>query len=180
MLGAELGVEQNVRVPSIREHSLEIARLDIPSLSVSQRSLVRPVSRVRFDVTDRTAFEKCVALAVEWMGEAPRRGQRPRSGIPLPSEAARGESFDVSDVLGANPAKALRLKASDGTLWAARLDFPDPDYPRSWVSEFFCGTAYRTTGQVRRAAYLRNAERVPAFRAYKAAARAAHSRIVVL
>ncbi len=71
------------------------------------------------------------------MGEAPRRGQRPRSGINLPGEAGKGESFDISDVLGANPAKALRLEASDGALWTARLDFPDPDYPRTWVSEFF-------------------------------------------
>lgn len=102
-----------------------------------QRSLIRPVSRVGFDVTDRTAFDSCIALAVDWMGEAPRRGQRPRSGIDLPVGAAKGESFDISDVLGANPAKALRLEAADGALWTARLDFPDPDYPRTWVSEFF-------------------------------------------
>lgn len=112
-------------------------RLTSPTLTGNQRSLIRPVSRIGFDVTDRTAFESCVELAVQWMGEPPRRGQRPRSGILLPTEAMRGESFDISDVLGANPAKALRLEASEGRLWTARLDFPDPDCPRNWVSEFF-------------------------------------------
>jgi hypothetical protein len=40
-------------------------------------------------------------------------------------------------VLGANPTKAVRISASDGDIWAARLDFPDPENPRTWVTEFF-------------------------------------------
>ncbi|MFT4913093.1 MAG: hypothetical protein ACI9YM_001681 [Brevundimonas sp.] len=116
---------------------MEKARLTDATLTGLRRSLIRPVSRIGFDVTDRAAFDSCVQLAVQWMEEAPRRGKRPRSGIALPPEAKRGESFDVSDVLGANPTKALRLEASDRLLWTARLDFPDPEQPRSWVSEFF-------------------------------------------
>jgi hypothetical protein len=60
-----------------------------------------------------------------------------RANAPLPADAAQGSSFDVTDVLGANPAKAVRINARDGSAWAARLDWPDPDYPRTWVTEFY-------------------------------------------
>lgn len=101
------------------------------------RSPVQPVSRVWFELSDKDAFERCVSLSVDWMAGAPTKGGAPRSGVQLPKEAWKGEPFDVTDDLGANPSKAVRLDAGDGVLWAARLDWPDPDHPRSWVSEFF-------------------------------------------
>lgn len=93
------------------------------------RAAIRPVSRVWFELSDKTAFDKCIALSLSWMES--------RSQVKLPAEAWKGESFDVTDVLGANPAKAIRVDASDGSIWAARLDFPDPQFSRTWVSEFF-------------------------------------------
>lgn len=102
-----------------------------------RRAHVRPVSRISFEATDRDAFERCIELSVDWMTEPPRKGRPPRSGIDLPTGARTGEPFDVTDVLGANPAKAIRIDAADGSLWVARLDWPDADCPRSWISEFF-------------------------------------------
>ncbi|MEH2489418.1 hypothetical protein [Bradyrhizobium sp. AZCC 2230] len=94
-----------------------------------QRPVIRPVSRVRFELTDKSAFEVCIDLSLKWMTG--------RAQAKLPAAAWRGESFDVTDVLGANPTKAVRISASDGDIWAARLDFPDPENPRTWVTEFF-------------------------------------------
>lgn len=92
-------------------------------------SAVRPVSRVWFELTDKAAFEQCVQLCLKWM--------EPRSQVKFSPEAWSGKSFDVTDVLGANPAKAIRVDATDGAIWVARLDFPDPRQPRTWISEFF-------------------------------------------
>lgn len=93
------------------------------------RTTVRPVSRVWFELSDKAAFEKCIDLSLKWM--------EPRAQVNFSSEAWKGMSFDVTDVLGANPAKAIRVDATDGAIWVARLDFPDPSYPRTWVTEFF-------------------------------------------
>jgi hypothetical protein len=111
------------------------------------RPAVRPVSRVAFEVSDKAAFDECIRLSLNWMEETPRFSGVPRSGVPLPPEARTGQTFDITDVLGANPAKAVRIDARDGALWAARLDWPDPQYPRNWVSEFF---AERRAGQLSR------------------------------
>jgi hypothetical protein len=94
-----------------------------------QRAAIRPVSRVWLELSDKTAFERCIELCLDWMER--------RSEITLPKEAREGRTFDVTDVMGANPTKAVRVNAVDGSIWAARLDFPDPNYPRTWVSEFF-------------------------------------------
>jgi len=112
-----------------------------------ERAAVRPVSRVWFELSDKAAFDECVKLSVNWMEESPRTGRIPRSGISLPAGARAGEAFDVTDELGANPTKAVGIDATDGALWAARLDWPDPEYPRKWVSEFF---AERRLGQLSR------------------------------
>lgn len=93
------------------------------------RATVRPVSRVWFELSDKAAFETCIELSLRWM--------EPRAQVRFSSEAWGGASFDVTDVLGANPAKAIRVDAKDGAIWVARLDFPDPECPRTWVSEFF-------------------------------------------
>lgn len=95
----------------------------------AKRVAIRPVSRVSFELTDKAAFEQCIDLCLKWM--------EPRSQVKLPAEAWQGRTFDVTDVLGANPSKAVRIEASDGAIWAARLDWPDPLQPRTWVSEFF-------------------------------------------
>lgn len=113
----------------------------------TRRSAIRPVSRVWFELSDKVAFDKCIELCLNWMEETPRDGVGPRSGVLLPTDAWKGSAFDVTDVLGANPAKAVRIDASDGALWAARLDWPDPQYARTWVSEFF---AERRHGQLSR------------------------------
>ena len=110
---------------------------DALRLARTIRSPVQAVSRVWFDLSDTDAFDQCVAQSVNWMAERPKGSGQPRSGVPLPDEAWKAEAFDVTDELGANPSKAVRLVASDGVLWAARLDWPDPTCPRSWVSEFF-------------------------------------------
>jgi hypothetical protein len=94
-----------------------------------QRPTIRPVSRVWFELTDKSAFEVSIDLSLKWMTG--------RALAKLPASAWRGESFDVTDVLGANPAKAVRISAADGDIWAARLDFPDSESPRTWVTEFF-------------------------------------------
>lgn len=103
----------------------------------ANRSPIRPVSRVWFELTDTNAFDQCIARAVDWMSRPPEGSSQPRSGVNLPATAWDGVPFDVTDDLGANPAKAQRINASDGALWAARLDYPDPAYLRTWVSEFF-------------------------------------------
>jgi len=113
----------------------------------TRRAAVRPVSRVWFELSDKDAFDRCIELSLNWMEETSVGGAGPRLGVPLPPEARRGETFDVTDVLGANPAKAIRIDATDGALWAARLDWPDPQFPRTWVSEFF---AERRVGQLAR------------------------------
>lgn len=105
----------------------------------AQRSIVRPVSRVWFELSDTRAFEMGIELCLKWM--------QPRAKVPLPPNAWQGETFDVSDVLGANPCRAARIDASDGALWAGRLDFPDPEQPRTWVTEFF---AERRSGKLSR------------------------------
>lgn len=107
------------------------------TLSRFARSHIQPVSRVWFELSDTDAFDKCIQLALSWMSEDPNGTGHQRSGIALPNQAWNGLSFDITDEIGANPAKAARLSASDGNLWAARLDWPDPRQPRTWISEFF-------------------------------------------
>ena len=101
------------------------------------RSHIQPVSRVWFELSDTDAFNQCIKLSLEWMSRRPSGSIQPRSGVAIPPQAWQGEAFDVTDELGANPTKAVRLEARDGALWSARLDWPDPSCPRSWVSEFF-------------------------------------------
>ncbi len=101
------------------------------------RSIIRPISRVRFDITDRNAFDRIISLVADWMEERPKPAPHPRSGVRLPVEARAGQAFDITDEFGANPARAVRLDAKDGAIWAARLDFPDPQFSRTWVSEFY-------------------------------------------
>jgi hypothetical protein len=62
---------------------------------------IRSVSRVWFELTDKTAFDKCVQLSLEWMAD--------RARTVLPKEAWKGETFDVTDILGANPTKGVRI-----------------------------------------------------------------------
>ncbi|MBN9554362.1 MAG: hypothetical protein J0H61_06785, partial [Alphaproteobacteria bacterium] len=93
------------------------------------RTAVRPVSRVSFEVSDKAAFARCIELSNKWMAS--------RAQVQLPAEAWAGKSFDITDILGANPTRAVGIEAVDGSVWAARLDWPDPNYPRTWVSEFF-------------------------------------------
>jgi uncharacterized small protein (DUF1192 family) len=94
---------------------------------------------VWFELTDKIAFDKCVQLSIEWMSS--------RCRTSLPKEAWDGKAFDVTDILGANPTRGARIDAADGSIWVGRLDYPDPQYPRVWVTEFF---AQKQIGQLTR------------------------------
>jgi len=107
------------------------------TLSRFARSHIQPVSRVWFELSDTDSFDRCVKLAVEWMAAEPTGNGHQRSGTSLPNAAWEGQTFDITDEIGANPTKAVRLTARDGNLWAARLDWPEPNFPRTWISEFF-------------------------------------------
>lgn len=107
------------------QNSLTIPR----SREAKTRAAVRPVSRVVFEVTDRDAFIKTIHLCLKWM--------QPRAQVALPQDSWDGRDFDLSDIIGANTARAMRLDAADGSLWVARLDWPDPEAARTWVTEFF-------------------------------------------
>lgn len=71
-----------------------------------------------------------VSLSVKWMSQ--------RAEVPLPTDALTAKTFDVSDQLGANPCKAIRIDNSGETIWAGRLDHPDKNiFGRTWVTEIF-------------------------------------------
>jgi hypothetical protein len=61
------------------------------------------VSRVWFELTDKAAFDQCIQLSLEWMAD--------RARTVLPKEAWEGQTFDVTDILGANPTKGVRINA---------------------------------------------------------------------
>lgn len=111
------------------EHALR--RTPRTSQSADGSAKVRCTARVPiwFELSDTRAFETSIELCLKWM--------QSRAKVQLPTTAWQGEAFDVSDVLGANPCRAVRIDASDGALWAGRLDFPDQEQPRTWVTEFF-------------------------------------------
>lgn len=95
---------------------------------------VRPISRASFELTDTRAFELAVGACVEWIS--------PRAGGRLPSMACEGEPFDLEEQYQANPCRATRLDAVDGSIWAARLDerveaSADGSPARTWVTEMF-------------------------------------------
>lgn len=108
----------------LAEHLVPLGRQ-----TAAPKSAVRPVSRVWFDLSDTRAFETCIDLCLKWM--------QPRAKVRLPPQAWQGEAFDIADIIGANPARAVRIDANDGALWAGRLDYSDPEYPRTWITEFF-------------------------------------------
>ena len=96
---------------------------------------VRPISRTSFELTDVKAFELAVAACVDWMA--------PKAGGRLPTSARAGDPFDLEEQYQANPCRATRLDAIDGSIWAARLDerveasSDGNNPPRIWVTEMF-------------------------------------------
>lgn len=94
------------------------------------RPTVSPVSRIVLEITDTTAFEQVIQEAVRWM--------RKRANATIGNAALAGEPFDVTDIPGANPCKAIRYDEGDLAVWAARLDDPDKEIAqRAWRTELF-------------------------------------------
>lgn len=98
---------------------------DIPT------TLVRPVSRVSFSLTDTDAFEKSAQFAIDWLSD--------KVGGPLPEAARNLASFDTQGVDGLHPCHAARLDDHTGSIWAARIDEPgsNPRAGETWSTELF-------------------------------------------
>lgn len=87
-----------------------------------------PVSRVSFSLTDRSAFNDAVSLAVAWAGKT--------SGASLPPGADLGESFEFTDDKAS--VSALRIDNDEGSVWAAKLVFRgDRTAQREWITDLF-------------------------------------------
>jgi hypothetical protein len=101
-------------------------------LRASERTtLLRPVSRISFMLTDTDAFEKSARFAVEWL--------EVKTGGLLPAEALDLQSFDTRGVDGFHPCHAVRLDDHQGSVWAARVDEPGsrPEAGETWSTELF-------------------------------------------
>ena len=101
-------------------------------LQASERtSVLRPVSRISFMLTDTDAFEKSARFAVQWLAV--------KTGGVLPAEALDLQSFDTRGVDGFHPCHAVRLDDHQGSIWAARVDEPGsrPEAGETWSTELF-------------------------------------------
>lgn len=92
---------------------------------------VRPVSRIRFSLTDTKAFENSAQFAVDWLAS--------KVGGDLPDEARALDSFDTRGEHGLHPCHAVRLDDRTGSIWAARIDEPgsNPRVGETWSTELF-------------------------------------------
>jgi hypothetical protein len=94
-------------------------------------TLVLPVSRISFSLTDTNAFEKSAQFAVDWLAG--------KAGGNLPAAAHALESFDTLGANGLHPCHAARLDDHAGSIWAARIDEPgsNPQAGEIWSTELF-------------------------------------------
>lgn len=94
-------------------------------------TLIRPVSRISFSLTDKDAFEKSAQFAVDWLAG--------KIGGALPDEARALASFDTRGSDGFYPCHAVRVDDLTGSIWAARIDEPGskPSAGETWSTEMF-------------------------------------------
>lgn len=94
-------------------------------------TVVRPVSRMSFSLTDTDAFEKSARFAISWLSD--------KVGGVLPEAALNLASFDTRGVDGLHPCHAARLDDHTGSIWAARIDEPgsNPRAGETWSTELF-------------------------------------------
>lgn len=99
--------------------------------ATEQQTILRPVSRISFTLTDKNAFEKAVEFSVKWLGRKTR-------GC-LPTEALEFKSFDTRGLEGHAPCHAIRLDDQQGSIWASRIDDPGsrPRVGEVWSTELF-------------------------------------------
>lgn len=121
-------------------------------LTTRRDTILRPVSLVHFDLTDRNAFDKCIYESVKWLAS-----KRRCHGI-IPDSGFNGAPFNISEQLGANPTRAVRVEhGAHDAIWSARQNFPDIHIPqRNWVTEI---TVVKTLGSVSFGARLTNITR---------------------
>lgn len=94
-------------------------------------TLLHPVSRISFTLTDTDAFNKAVHIAVGWLGS--------KAGGKLPQEALELSTFDTRNLKGCHPCYAARVDDTQGSIWAARIDEPGsrPKSGEIWTTEIF-------------------------------------------
>ncbi len=93
--------------------------------------VLRPVSRISFDLTDTDAFEKAARFAVDWLAS--------KAGGVLPAEALELKGFDTRGIDGFHPCHVVRLDDAQGSVWASRVDEPgsNPEAGETWSTELF-------------------------------------------
>jgi hypothetical protein len=100
-------------------------------ISGQQELQFRPVSRVSFSLTDRSAFEMAVDFSLSWL--------QGKTDTALNKDALDRQSFDMRETKGAHPCHAIRINDARGTVWAARIDEPGsrPEAGETWSTEIF-------------------------------------------
>ena len=89
-------------------------------------SVTRPVSSVTFGLGGVDAFERALALSVDWMVAR---------NAAIPHEAWNGDPFDIGGG-GVPVARATWLDYEDGRVWSATVDDPDANHVgRIWITE---------------------------------------------
>jgi len=101
------------------------------SMEPPRSTLLRPVSRISFMLTDTNAFEKAARFAVDWLAS--------KTGGVLPPEALELKGFDTRGVEGYHPCHAIRVDDAQGSIWASRVDEPGsrPEAGETWSTELF-------------------------------------------
>lgn len=99
--------------------------------SADRSTLLRPVSRISFMLTDTNAFEKAAHFAVKWLAD--------KTGGALPPEALELKGFDTRGLPGFHPCHAIRIDDAQGSIWASRVDEPGsrPEAGETWSTELF-------------------------------------------
>jgi len=106
--------------------------LSIASLAKDEDRATKtlPVSRATFNLSDRSAFDAAVALSVEWIAKT--------AAVELPSDAALGSNFELSEPGSRATVSALHLHDEQGHVWAARTVYlGDRVAGRKWLTDIF-------------------------------------------
>lgn len=110
-------------------------------LEEGERTRVIPIFRASFQLTDRKAHDRAVALCRNWIGQKGGAGLEFRNGEP--------GDFSAPDCRGTTRA----IAHEDGRIWAARLeDLRSAGHGQTWTTDLFVES--RGTGLVRFGAEL--------------------------